>query len=91
MPRGKKLPVKRKIKRKRNNPGMSMPHKELKMNKYQPSKLMLTTNSFEGVTRRRDIRVEQTAKYLPIFVAIVNNFSSLSQLLKEIAQIKLRM
>jgi len=58
------------------------------MNRYQLSKLVSTTNSFEGLEEELDdknnnIKVEKTVK-LPIFVTRVNNFSSLSQLLKKI-------
>jgi len=67
---------------------MSTMHKQPKMNRYQLSKPVPTTNTFEGFEEELDdknnIRVEKTAKFPPIFVARVNNFSLLSQLLKEI-------
>jgi len=71
-----------------NNPEMSTMHKQPKMNRYQLSKPVPTTNTFEGFEEELDdennIRVEKTAKFPPIFVARVNNFSLLSQLVKEI-------
>jgi len=77
-------------KRNRNSPEMSTPRKQLKMNRYQLSKLVPRTNSFEGLEEELDdennnISVKKIAKPPPIFVARINNFSSLSQHLKEIA------
>jgi len=51
---------------------------------------MPTTNFFEELEEELDntnnnIRMRKTAKFPPIFVAKVNNFSSFSQLLKEVA------
>jgi len=56
------------------------------MHRYQLSKPVPTINFFEGFENELDgIRLENTAKPSSISVARVNNFSSLSQLLEEIA------
>jgi hypothetical protein len=54
------------------------------MNRCQPSKPVIITNSFERLKEELDdtstnVRVEKI-KLSPIFAAIVDNFSSLSQL-----------
>jgi len=54
-------------KRNRNSSEMSMPRKQLKMNRYQLSKLVPTTNSFEEFEKELDdennnIRMEKIAK-----------------------------
>jgi len=64
--------------------------KQPRTNRYQLSKLVPTTNCFEGLEEELDdknnnIRVETTTKSPPIFVARINNFLSLSQLLKKVA------
>jgi len=76
-------------KRNRNSPEMSTPRKQSKINRYQSSKPVPTINSFERLEEESDdennnIRMKKTAKTLPIFVARINNFSSLSQHLKEV-------
>jgi len=78
-------------KRNRNSSEMSTLRKQPKMN--QLSKPIPTTNFFEGLEEvlndeNNNIRVEKTAKPPTIFVARVNNFSLLSQKLKEIASDK---
>jgi len=76
-------------KRNLNSPETSILRKQPKMNRYQSSKTV-PTNSFEGFEEELDyennnIRVEKTAKPSSILVARINNFSSLSQYLKEVA------
>jgi len=79
-------------KRNRNSFEMSTLRKQAKMNRYQLSKPVLT-NFFEGLEEvlndeNNNIRMEKTAKPPEIFVARINNFSLLSQKLKEIASDK---
>jgi len=55
-----------------------MPHKQPKMSRYQPSKPSLMTNFFEKLKEELDdtntnIRLEKTAKALPIFITRINN------------------
>jgi len=57
------------------------------MNRYYPGRLMPTINFFEGHEENlanNNIKMEKTVKSQPIF-AKVNNFSSFSELLKEVA------
>jgi len=72
-----------------NNPEMSTPYKQPKINRYHLRKSVPTTNSIEGLEEELDdknnIRMEKIAKPSLIFVARVNNFSLLLQFLKEIA------
>jgi len=70
---------------------MSTSCKQPKMNRYQSSKFVPITNSFEGLEEDFDdennninIMVEKTIKPPPIFLTRINNFSSL-QHLKEVA------
>jgi len=61
-----------------------------KMNKYQLSKSVPTTNFFEGLEKELDdennnIKLEKIAKPSPIFLDRINNYTSLSRLLKEVA------
>jgi hypothetical protein len=74
----------------RNSHAISTPRKQAKMNRYQPSKPVPATNSFAGFEKELDNasindRIRKITKSRPIFVVRVNNFSSLSQLLKEVA------
>jgi len=76
-------------KRNLNSPETSILRKQPKMNRYQLSKTV-PTNSFEGFEEELDyennnIRVEKIAKPSSILLARINNFSSLSQYLKEVA------
>jgi hypothetical protein len=66
-----------------NSPEMSMPCKQLEMNRYQPSKYMSSTKSFDGFEEFDDASTnigvgKMIVKLPPIFVARVNNFSSFS-------------
>jgi hypothetical protein len=61
------------------------------MNRHQPSKPVPTTNSFEELENElNDVstRMRKRAKPSPIFITRVNNFSSFSQLSKEIVAFK---
>jgi len=74
-------------KRNQNSSEMSTSRKQSKVNRYQLNKPMPTAN-FEGFEEKLDdmninVKVEKAAKSPPIF-ARINNFSLLSQLLKEI-------
>jgi len=69
---------------------MSMSRKQPKINRYQPSKSVSTTNFFKGLEEKLDdannnLRVEQISKTPPIPITRINNFSSFSQLLKNVA------
>jgi len=72
-------------KRNRNSSEMSTPRKQRKMNRYQSSKAVPIINFFEGLEEELNneknninIVVEKITKPPPIFVARINNFSSLS-------------
>jgi len=75
-------------KRNRNSPETTMSRKQSKK-KGQISKSVTTSKSFQGVEvlddKNNNIRAEKTVKSLLIFIDKVSNFTSLSQLLKEIA------
>jgi len=68
---------------------MSTPRKQPKMNRYQLSKAEPIINSFEGFEEELDDKNNnirgRKATSLPVFVARVNNFLLISQLLKKIA------
>jgi len=77
-------------KRNRNRSKMSTPRKQPKVNRYQPSKFVPTTNSFNGLEEELDDANKGMEKSwtLLIFVARINNFSSFVNfnfsLLKEV-------
>jgi len=72
--------------RNRNSPEMLTPRKQQKMNRYQLSK-PVPTNSFKELEEEFDdennIRMEKIAKYSPMFIIRINNFSSLSKQLRK--------
>jgi len=61
------------------------------MNRYWLKKLVPTTNTFEEIIAEKldnssvNVKMEKIAKPPSIFIANIDNFLSLSQLLKEIA------
>jgi hypothetical protein len=80
-------------KKNRNSSEMSMPRKQPKMNRYEPSKLMSTINSFERLEEElndvsTNVRLGKITKVPPIFQIRDDNFLSFSQLLKKIAASK---
>jgi len=75
--------------KKRNRDSREITRKQSKKNEHQLSKAVTTANSFECLEevlddQNNNIRVEEIVKPPFIFVDRVSNFSSLSQLLKEV-------